>query len=455
MKESAYNLSAQDPNGNYYLYNTRTGAARVVSAGAYRSYWAAANGESDLEDGAELLRDLVGQGFLVENDADEQAEIVSAHRNARRSSERIELLIAPSMACNLDCSYCFESNRYPGRMGAAVQANILRLARGYFESGTRQLDITWYGGEPLLAFLTIKKLSEGFMALSDELGCGYSAAIVTNGTLMTAEKAQQLAALKVKHAQITLDGVPELHDMRRVPRNRKPTFVTILNGIEAAAAHMRVSVRINVCRQVAARLEELLEILAARALNRMVSVYMAPLQHVRNNTSPPQFDTLGGGEAANLVLRFDDLLRKYGFAVSHRLPEPRDTTCMADKENSWLIEANGDVHKCYWTAGLRGEAAGRITAGGIMPEPPCRGWQDWTEFRNPDCQQCVMFPICLGRCPLKHLTHGADYCPAFKYNWVDVLARSAGVAQLVAVKLPLAGEKVKECHRFSQRQGRR
>lgn len=235
MKESAYNVCARDPDGNYYLFNTRRGAAHVMTARAYESYWVAANRMSGLEDATETLRDLIDKGFLVDNDADELSEIVSAHQKARQSREGLELLIAPSMACNLDCFYCFESNRYAGRMSAAVESNVARLVRRYFDCGTKRLDVTWYGGEPLLAFSVVERLSERFIALCGEFGREYSAEIVTNGTLMSYEKAQLLASWKVKRAQITLDGVPELHDARRVPKNRKPTFCRILDGIEAAA----------------------------------------------------------------------------------------------------------------------------------------------------------------------------------------------------------------------------
>ena len=281
MKESAYNLCAQDTNGNYCLFNTRRGTAHIMTPDAYKAYWAAANGASGLEDAAETLRDLIDKGFLVGNDVNELSEIMSAHEKARRSRDRIELLIAPSMACNLDCFYCFESNRYAGRMSTVVQSNIVRLVRRYFESGTKRLDVTWYGGEPLLAFSVVELLSKRFLALCGEFGSEYSAQIVTNATLLAHETARQLASWKVKRAQITLDGVPQLHNTRRVPKNGNPTFYRILDGIEAAAAQMHVSLRINVCRKVAARLEELLQILAARGLNRVVSAYAAPLQRCK------------------------------------------------------------------------------------------------------------------------------------------------------------------------------
>ncbi len=463
MKDSAYNLCARDQEGNYYLFNTRHGTAHIMSAGAYERYWAAARSAANFKSSFDHLRELVEKGFLVDDAANETAEVIAEHEKARLSRERIELLIAPSMACNLDCFYCFEANKYARRMDAKIQSNIVRLVRDCFESGARCLDVTWYGGEPLLGFAAIAWLSKAFLTLCDEFGRDYSALIVTNGTMMTSEKARQLAAWKVKRAQITLDGIPELHDRRRVAKNGNPTFCKILDGIEAAAAHMQVSVRINVCREVAAHLEELLQILAARGLNRMVSVYVAPLHKAENQATPSpgdcktglaktasdpedqQLQTLDSREAADLALTFDDLLEKYGFAVSNRLPEPRRTTCMADRELSWLIEPNGDMQKCYWTAGLRAEAVGRLENGRIIRQPAHRQWDNWTRYRDPACLKCIMLPLCLGRCPLKHLKQGSDYCPPFKHIWIRVLARALGTQddKLIPLELPLAGEAIR------------
>ena len=462
MKESAYNLCAQDTNGNYCLFNTRRGTAHILAPDAYRAYWAAANGASGLADATATLRDLIDKGFLVGNDVDELSEIMSAHEKARRSRDRIELLIAPSMACNLDCFYCFESNRYAGRMSTAVQSDIVRLVRRYFKSGTKRLDVTWYGGEPLLAFSVVELLSKRLLALSGEFGSEYAAQIVTNGTLLTHEMARQLASWNVKRAQITLDGVPQLHNTRRVAKNGKPTFYRILDGIEAAAAHMHVSLRSMYVARLRRVWRNCFRSSPRGGLTGVVSLYAAPLQKVpghetrwphapqaqlrsvMHQSGSGQLDVLDSREAADLELRLNDLLWKYGFAVSNRLPEPRSTTCMADEEHSWLIEANGDVQKCYWTAGLRAEAAGRLAEEGIVPREPYRKWQDWTEFRNTGCLQCIMLPICLGRCPLKHLSNTPDYCLPFKHNWVGVLARVVGVdATLVPVPLPLAGERIK------------
>lgn len=465
VKESAYNLSIRDEGGRYYLFNTRRGAAHLMESHAYQSYWASANGAAPLEDAAEMVRQLIDGGFLVDNDADELSEIESAHVDGRRSREKLELVIAPSMACNLDCFYCFETNRYPGRMGDETQRNLVGLARRYLESGTKRLAVTWYGGEPLLAFRAIERLSKAFLALCDEAGCTYTADIVTNGTLLTPERAQRLASWKVARAQITLDGVPDLHDQRRVPKAGTPTFDKVVKGIEAAVPHMHVAIRINVCRDVAIRLEDLLRILASRGLNAKASVYLAPLrglpelsgthesipmestQWASGKERGQRIEFLTARETGELMLHFHGLLRKYGFATyPDVLPHPRKTICMGDRDHSWLIEANGNVQKCYWTAGAKHEAVGHLTSGGIVSDTPLRKWQDWSAFKRPDCASCVMLPLCLGLCPLRQMQGEADCCPTFKHNWDRVLAYAFGLVaeQVTPVHLALAGSRLRD-----------
>lgn len=456
MRESAYNLCVKSEGGDHFLFNTRTGAAHLFAAEVYRAYWAAVNAPAPLAGAAPLLAQFAKDGFLVDDDADELREIEARHRAARASRETLSLVLAPAMACNLDCAYCFEDNRYPGRMSDAVQANVVRLVRRSIGEGARRLAVTWYGGEPLLAFSAIRRLSEAILPLCEEAGCAYAAEIVTNGTLLTEERARLLAAWKVRRAQITLDGVPEIHNRRRVAARGGATFEQVLGGIEAAAGHMHVSVRINVCRDGAGRLEELLQILADRGLNSKVSLYLAPLRPMPRLTSdavvrPPPAHAEGraiafmsGRERAALDLAFDALLRRYGFATHPAaLPRPRSTACMADQDHSWLIEANGDVQKCDWTPGLRDEAVGRLAPEGVVFTDARRKWRDWNVFADEDCAACVMLPLCLGLCPLRAMAGDADNCPAFKHNWPEALARAANFgARTAAARLALAGARI-------------
>jgi hypothetical protein len=148
MRASAYNLRIRDREDRYCLFNTRRGSARLLDQQEYLSYWSADSGESSLNDAGDLVMQLADDGFLVENDTNELANIEAEHLGARRSRGKVSLIIAPTMACNLDCSYCFETNRYAGRMSDQTQNQLVGLVRHYFETGTKRLAMTRYAGEP-------------------------------------------------------------------------------------------------------------------------------------------------------------------------------------------------------------------------------------------------------------------------------------------------------------------
>ena len=59
------------------------------------------------------------------------------------------LVLQPTPFCNIDCSYCYLSNR---RSTARMSLETLALiCRRVFESPRlgRQLEVAWHGGEPL------------------------------------------------------------------------------------------------------------------------------------------------------------------------------------------------------------------------------------------------------------------------------------------------------------------
>jgi len=132
-------------------------------------------------------------------------------------------------------------------MSPEVQDDVVALAGRMLDaSGAKDVDVSWFGGEPLLAPDVIEPLSARLMALAEERGGEYSASIITNGYLLTQDIVDMLAAAKVRSAQVTIDGMGAAHDATRRLAGGGPTFERITSNLRRLKIPFRVNVRHNV-----------------------------------------------------------------------------------------------------------------------------------------------------------------------------------------------------------------
>jgi len=65
-----------------------------------------------------------------------------------------------------------------------------------------------------------------------DIGAGFRASIVTNGSLLNRKMAQELSSLGLQKVRITLDGPPEIHNYFRPFKNGDESFDIILKNIK-------------------------------------------------------------------------------------------------------------------------------------------------------------------------------------------------------------------------------
>jgi uncharacterized protein len=455
LKTSNYNLCLsydEQNNKGYILYNTKSCQTFEISLKEYNIYIDEINAASCVEDLVKipLLHKLINRGFIIDENVNELEEIQLQHRSVRRSNQSLSLTITPTMSCNLACSYCFELNKYAGLMLPDVQDNLIKFVEKSFKTGCKKLAITWFGGEPLIGLSIIEYLSSEFIKLCSKYRCSYNAVVITNGTLLTKGAIEVLKRSKVNVIQITLDGPQHIHDTKRIGHGGEPSFELILANLKNAAPHFNIVLRINTDKIVAPYLEDLIGRLSRENLVGKISIYSA-LSHktyklsdeymnedrikfrlsttnvkaVKVNEEYQNSDVLFNTITfSNIETNFDSLSEKYGFQRHMRLPQRRYNTCMLDKDNSWLIEADGDIQKCWESAGDKAAAVGKLTDDGISLFKNFENWYKWDVFKDPVCNKCPFIPVCMGHCPIRHMAKDPDHCPTFKFNWKDVIEAS-------------------------------
>ena len=120
--------------------------------------------------------------------------------------------------CNLNCSYCFASQgKYHGER-ALMSYEVGKRALDFLveNSGTRHnLEVDFFGGEPLMNFDVVKQLVEYARSVEKERGKNFRFTLTTNGVLID-DDVIDFANKEMSNVVLSLDGRKEIHDRFRV-----------------------------------------------------------------------------------------------------------------------------------------------------------------------------------------------------------------------------------------------
>lgn len=211
MKLSRYNIEKKEDK-SCLIYNTVTSAILELDTDYEKSYYEMKEGKKCSK--PDLESALLEGGMLVEDDKDEFAELLIRNKIERFADSNLTLTIAPTMACNFCCPYCYEKGREYITMSETVQDQLTSQLKEKYQH-IHELTVSWYGGEPLLAIETIEKLTKKIKSVLP-LGCKYNADMVTNGYKLTRRVAEKLKDMDIHYIQVTLDGSKQAHDSRRI-----------------------------------------------------------------------------------------------------------------------------------------------------------------------------------------------------------------------------------------------
>lgn len=120
--------------------------------------------------------------------------------------------------CNLNCSYCFASQgKYHGDravMSFEVGKQALDFLIGH-SAGRRNLEVDFFGGEPLMNFEVVKQLVAYARSREQECGKNFRFTLTTNG-LQIDDDVIEFANREMSNVVLSLDGRKEIHDRFRV-----------------------------------------------------------------------------------------------------------------------------------------------------------------------------------------------------------------------------------------------
>jgi len=149
----------------------------------------------------------------------------------KRSGNVIKALcLHVAHTCNLNCSYCFASQgKYHGDR-AVMSFEVGKRALDFLveNSGSRRnLEVDFFGGEPLMNWDTVKKLVEYARSIEKEAGKNFRFTLTTNGVLID-DDVIEFSNREMSNVVLSLDGRKEIHDLKRVDYAGKGSYDRIV-----------------------------------------------------------------------------------------------------------------------------------------------------------------------------------------------------------------------------------
>ena len=145
-------------------------------------------------------------------------EAVAGTLKERTSGVVKALCMHVAHTCNLNCAYCFASQgKYHGDR-AVMSFEVGKRALDFLvenSAGRRNLEVDFFGGEPLLNMQVVKDLVAYARSIEKEKGKNFRFTLTTNGMLID-DDVIDFANRECANVVLSLDGRKEIHDRYRV-----------------------------------------------------------------------------------------------------------------------------------------------------------------------------------------------------------------------------------------------
>lgn len=425
-KRSKFNVEIDTlEDGQLLIYNTYSGIFGIMDLKTQELYRTIESVDIDSISDREIKANtmtMLNSGYIVDCYKDELGTVKLERAKAQYGRNELTLTIAPTMGCNMRCPYCFESKNGKS-MTPEIQSKVIDFVETHLNANSNisSLIISWYGGEPLLQKKVIYALSEKLIKVCNKRNVRYGASVITNGALLDEETAKKLVHdCKVRQVQITIDGMPENHNKRRIFSDGTGSFDIIVKNIEACRDFLPIAVRVNVDQSNLADIEPLTKyLLEEKGWKDNPRIYIAPVtsyDETCKNSACLQMEHFADAKRnfQKTLFSYDRDLVKSSF-----FPRRKAVFCGGECISNYVIDPEGYIYNCWVVIGEKERASGHISKPFLINSE----YYKWLSDDLPkQCEECEYLPMCMGGCPYFRITHnGKPNCAHTRYSYKDTL----------------------------------
>lgn len=393
MKLSLYTVLFER-DCKFYLYNSETEFLSIISEDIYEK----------LHDGAfenienDFIKILKVKKIIVDDEHlyDYYDSCKLNYLSNIGVTDSLNLVIAPTTGCNFACPYCFEGEKTSKIITDEVIENLICFINGY--SSVKRLDLTWYGGEPLMAFSKIKQIVHRIKKCCNAEICSQS--IITNAYLLSDNVIRDMMDLGFTHIQISFDGDEENHNKTRFLKgNKVGTFAKIIDNLDNLVRQtpddFKIDLRINVNKENENDFAALYKKLIQRYGTQKINPYPGFIRETSKDGCKMCYKSLFNTKR----FQFYKKIEGEGVPVDFFPHIDLQKGCMVNWNNSFIIGPSGEMYKCWNDFNSPEKIIGYIQDKKLTnPSLVCHYLYDTSIYNTPKCKKCRLFPICDGGC---------------------------------------------------------
>lgn len=420
---SKYTFQTDDEK-HHLIVNYLTGAIDLLQAeeaAEIRERIGAGNWE-----GYKQLDYLLDQGYLFPDEASEQEFIQEKYLEFMEEYENtpVQIIFSTTYVCNFGCFYCFQEEYAQNKNTVTnpVTDKFFSFINKKFATEKVKPYITMFGGESLLGGEKHRANIRYFLERAREYG--YEVAIVTNGyELINYVPIFQETGVALKEIQVSLDGDPDTHDVRRITKSGKKTFMQIADGIDMALkAGFRVNMRPIVDKENMGSLPKLAEFCDSRGwLDYPSALFETTLgRNYELHTCQPRsqlYNRTNMWQEFVKLAKEHPILKKFHKPQFHgirylkengQLPFPIFDACPAGKKE-WAFDINGGIYGCTASVGVEKFKLGNYFNGEEITDPEqLYTWQRRNVLNMESCKNCAVSLSCGGGCGVLSANYNGD-----------------------------------------------
>ncbi|MGJ7922535.1 thioether cross-link-forming SCIFF peptide maturase [Neobacillus sp. LXY-4] len=365
--------------------------------------------ESEIRETIAAVEELKQDGQLFTED---EYKNLSVDLKSRKTYLKA-LCFNVAHTCNLSCDYCFASQgKYNGDR-AIMTFEVGKRAIDYLLENSghhRNLDIDFFGGEPLMAWDVVKQVVAYARNKEKEYKKNFRFTFTTNGMLLNDEVTEFLNQ-EMYNVVLSLDGRKEVHDRLRRTVNGKGSYDYIVPKfrefiekrgdkeyyVRGTYTHNNVDFTNDIFHIADLGFDKLSMEPVICDPREPYALTEKDLPEIYN-----QYEIL-----ANEMIKRDE--NGNGFTFYHYMLDLSEGPCIQKRLTGCgsgteylAVTPWGELFPCHQFVGDKEYSMGNIWDGITKPEIQCQ-FKENNCYSKPECQDCWAKLYCSGGCPANAL----------------------------------------------------